>query len=352
MSSLRQKLLITIGLILLSTQLISALWVWKEAQEQVSILVDETLEEQKRNDKIEHELRETIAALLLPSVLMVGVSLVFIFITITKLTQPLNRLTRQLELRSSNNLQPIFESNNTSLEVFAITQKLNELFERIELGVENERRFTADVAHELRTPLAGLRLNLELLPSGDFPEAGLLVARVDQMIVSVEQLLQLSRAGQKLLSGQAQQIDLIEDVISPLQMELEEDVFPHPLLWQVPEQAKMIGDSGLIFVLLRNLLENIRRYAPESRQTIVKLSQNQRETLLEVLDEGSGIPEEQLKQLTGRFFRIDERKKGYGLGLNIVERIVQAHQGTLTLQNRKDQTGFHVIVRFPSISLK
>ncbi|WP_434779004.1 two-component system sensor histidine kinase PmrB [Neisseria sp. Ec49-e6-T10] len=348
MSSLRQKLLLSIGMILLCTQVISSIWVWYESQEQITILVNETLEAHVKNDQIQHEIEETIAALLVPSLLTISLSLLIIFWTITRLTKPLNKLTREIESRSINNLQPI-QTDYSSLEVSTITQKLNLLLQQLEQGMENERRFTADVAHELRTPLAGIRLNLELLDHQQSDEITLMINRIDQMMVSVEQLLQLSRAGQQLLTDKAKLVDLVQEVIIPMQTELTTliDNFEHPIIWQYPEQQIMIkGDSGLLFLLLRNLLDNVSHYARHSTQTIVRLSEDNHQVTLEVLDQGPGIPKEKLDQVTQRFVRIDETTKGHGLGLNIVARIAQTHQAQLIIENRQDCSGLRVAVIF------
>lgn len=342
--SLQTKLLLVIGTILLATQLISAFWVWHESQEQISILVDQTLAEKNRNAKIEHELDEVVVALLLPSMFTVILSLVIISIAIKKITHPLNLLTKELDLRSVYNLTPLNEEQ-TTLEMALITQKINELFSRIDMGIKNERRFTSDVAHELRTPLAGVRVNLELLKEKT-PEIPLLLAKIDQMIISVEQLLQLARAGQTLLNEEKSTIDLIRDVVEPMQFQIEDDGFSVPIEWQTPSELFMKGDAGLLFVLLRNLLENAARYAPDSKKIIVRIVEEEKFTQLEVIDEGTGVSEAQVIHLTERFTRLDENKNGYGLGLNIVDRIVRIHQGELSFKNRTDPKGFIVIVKF------
>ncbi|MBP6346398.1 two-component system sensor histidine kinase PmrB [Neisseriaceae bacterium CLB008] len=344
--SLRRKLLLAIGLIMVVTQLISTLWVWHESQEQVTIVLGESLVSRAQNELIQHELDETVVALLAPSALMIILSLAVIYFTINRLTRPLSVLTQELETRSSTHLQPLARTDG-SAEVDAITQRLNQLFARIEVGLANERRFTADVAHELRTPLAGLRLNLELVNEAALPEKTLLINRIDQMMVSIEQLLQLAHVGQRLRTGHEQAFDLIAEVITPLQEELLDDPFPHPLRWVVPERMPLLGDSGLIYLLLRNVLENARYYAASGAETVVSLTHNgQGQVVLSVIDNGPGVPSDQLAIIGQRFARLDQTRSGYGLGLSIVERICQVHQAQLTLANRSDDHGLVVTVRF------
>ncbi|MBP6116585.1 MAG: two-component system sensor histidine kinase PmrB [Neisseriaceae bacterium] len=344
--SLRRKLLLAIGLIMVLTQIISTLWVWHESQEQVSIVLGERLVSRAQNEQIQHELAETMVALVVPSALMILLSLLVIFFTINRLTRPLSKLTAALETRSSTHLQPLAGAAG-SKEVNAITLRLNQLFERIEVGLDNERRFTADVAHELRTPLAGLRLNLELVGEDALPEKPLLLNRIDQMMVSIEQLLQLARVGQRLRTGHEQAFDMVAEVMVPMQDELLDDPFPHSLRWDLPDQLLLVGDSGLLYVLLRNLLENARHYAANGTETVVSLTRNgQGQAVLCVTDNGPGVPPEQLTVIGQRFERLDQTRSGYGLGLNIVERICQVHQAQLSLANRSDTHGLVATVRF------
>ncbi len=345
MKSLRHKLLLSTAIILLCCQLASIVWIWHEGQELIEVLLDETLKEKQRNHIINDEIEETIAAIILPSVVMVSVTLLIMFFMINKLTKPLSNLTVQLDKRSMSNLTSL-PMDFSSTEINAVTNKINELFVRINQGMENERRFTADVAHELRTPLSGLRLNLELLAL-QTDKAEPLIEHLDKMILSVEQLLQLARAEQKLLNNNGAHFNLAAEVIWPMKTELEEERFPHQIIWEIDESVIVSGDSGLIFLVLRNLLENIRKYAASSSKTIVRVTRVNQNALLEVIDEGPGVSAHVLSRLTGRFVRMDETQKGHGLGLNIAERIIHAHQGTLILKNRTDQSGLIVSIFLP-----
>ncbi|MQK22249.1 two-component sensor histidine kinase, partial [Escherichia coli] len=106
-------------------------------------------------------------------------------------------------------------------EVTAVTTAINQLVSRLNLTLDRERLFTADVAHELRTPLAGLRLHLELMAKVHHVEVGQLIQRLDQMTNSISQLLQLARVGQSFSAGSYQRVLLKEDVVEPIRGELE-----------------------------------------------------------------------------------------------------------------------------------
>lgn len=348
MVSLRWRLLLSIGLILLVTQLVSAIWVWHESQEQISILVDTTLHTHERNEMIEHELDETIAALLLPVLCMLGITLVLVLWAVNWVTRPLEVLTRQLEARSVYNLSAL-QIAARSQEVVAVVNTLNRLFTRLEQSIQHERLFTADVAHELRTPLAGLRLHLELLREQETEDIDPLIVRIDQMMLSIEQLLLLARTGQRFMAGQYHRVDLVTDVLVPMQMEVEDGVglYPKNIHWQLPQTAHVMGDASLLYLLVRNLLENSGRHADSEGETSVILTQSTEDVWeLEVRDEGPGIDEVELPAMTEPFRRLDHNKAGSGLGLNIVARIVYMHQAQMTVRNRDDRSGLSVCIQF------
>ncbi|MFZ1875323.1 MAG: two-component system sensor histidine kinase PmrB [Chania sp.] len=342
MISMRRRLLLMLALILLVTQLISAFWLWHESQEQISFLVDETLSAKMRNERVDTEITEAIASLLAPSLIMMIVTLLASFWAISWITRPLNQLQERLEKRSADNLTPLPVSNS-SLEMVAVTSTLNQLFSRLDHTIQQERLFTADAAHELRTPLAGIRLHLELMEQQGIKESKILIARIDQLMHVVEQLLMLSRAGQNFASGHYQQFDWVSHVIQPLKEELEELAAQRGqmLLWQLPAQAVTHGDPVLLRLMLRNLVENAHRYSPENSTIHVQLTPQDRGQRLQVLDGGPGIKQEQAGELTQAFRRMDQRYGGSGLGLNIVIRIAQLHRGWLRLENRADASGLN-----------
>lgn len=348
MISLRWRLLLLIGLILMVTQLISVFWVWHESQEQISILVDATLQARERSAMIEHEVDETIAALLLPVLCMLGITLALVLWAVTWVTRPLASLSRQLEARSIYNLSPLTLSGQAQ-EVVAVVNTLNRLFLRLEQAIEQERLFTADVAHELRTPLAGLRLHLELLLEQGTAGAAPLISRIDQMMLGIEQLLLLARTGQRFMKGDYHRVDLVAEVLEPLRLDAVDYAGPYParLRWELPQQAEVLGDAALLQLLLRNLLENAARYADADGETLVNLSQLPDGVWeLVVSDEGPGVEAAELARMTEPFRRLDQSRQGSGLGLNIVARIVYLHQAQLNISNRVDRPGLSVSVRF------
>lgn len=340
MISMRRSLLLMLALILLLTQLISVLWLWHESREQISFLVNETLTAHARNELVDKEIHEAIASLLVPSLVMMSITLIISALAISWIVRPLNQLQQRLENRSADNLMPLSISSNMQ-EIVSVTSTLNQLFARLNHTIQQERLFTADVAHELRTPLAGIRLHLELMERSGVNEATALIKRVDQLMHTIEQLMLLSRAGQNFASGHYQQLDLVSNVIMPLREELSEMLGSRgqTLIVKQPESAVIHGDAVLLRLLLRNLVENAHRYSPENANITIQLQASPRGVELKVLDEGEGIDESKAGELTQAFRRMDQRYGGSGLGLNIVIRITQLHQGKLILKNRSDRSG-------------
>jgi two-component system sensor histidine kinase BasS len=333
MNSMRRRLMVLLAVILLFCQLVSVIWLWHESREQISFLVSETLSAKARNQHVEKEIREAIASLLVPSLVMVGFTLLFSFWAVTWITRPLNQLRASLANRSADNLTPLPMYSDME-EIGAVTTSLNQLLARLDQTIKQERLFTADAAHELRTPLAGIRLHLELMAQSGSPQATTLIARIDQLMHTVEQLLMLARASQALASGHYDTVNWRDNIFAPLA--LENETKDHTLIWPQTGSLSVQGDATLLRLMLRNLLENAVRYSPAGTTIEVRMQEVGDSTLVSVCDQGPGIDEAHRQSITEPFRRIDQRYGGSGLGLSIVQRIVQLHRGKLTLENRPE----------------
>lgn len=338
--TLRQRLMLTIGLILLVFQLISTFWLWHESIEQIQ-LFEQALRENRNNDRhILHEIREAVASLIVPAVFMVSLALIICYQAVRRITRPLADLQKELETRTADNLTPI-DIHSSTIEIDAVVTALNQLVTRLTTTLENERLFTADVAHELRTPLSGVRLHLELLSKAHNVDVAPLVARLDQMMDSVSQLLQLARVGQSFSLGNYQHVKLLDDVILPSYDELSTMLDQRQQTLLLPDSAEDVtvrGDATLLRMLLRNLVENAHRYSPEGTTITINLNTDN-DAIMAVEDEGPGIDESKCGKLSEAFVRMDSRYGGIGLGLSIVSRITQLHRGQFFLHNREGTSG-------------
>lgn len=353
--TMRHRLLLTIGSILVVCQLISVFWLWHESKEQIQLLVASAIEGHNNQKHVEHEVREAVASLLIPSLLIVGLALYISLVAVRKITRPLSNLQTELESRTPDNLQPITLTESVP-EVTAVTTAINQLVSRLNLTLDRERLFTADVAHELRTPLAGLRLHLELMAKVHHVEVGQLIQRLDQMTNSISQLLQLARVGQSFSAGSYQRVLLQEDVVEPIRGELESmlEQRQQTLELALPDgdDAKDVvvsGDATLLRVVLRNLVENAHRYSPAGSKIKIAI-QAGTTPVMAVEDEGPGIDEAKSGELSKAFVRMDSRYGGIGLGLSIVTRIVQLHDAQFFLHNRQPGPGVRGWIQFPKPS--
>lgn len=325
--SLRQRLILTIGAILLVFELISVFWLWHESTEQIQ-LFEQALRDNRNNDRhIMREIREAVASLIVPGVFMVSLTLFICYQAVRRITRPLAELQKELEARTADNLTPI-AIHSATLEIDAVVSALNDLVSRLTSTLDNERLFTADVAHELRTPLAGVRLHLELL------------AKTHHIDVA-------PCAGQSFSSSNYQHVKLLEDVILPSYDELSTMLDQRQQTLLLPESAADItvqGDATLLRMLLRNLVENAHRYSPQGSNIMIKL-QEDGGAVMAVEDEGPGIDESKCGELSKAFVRMDSRYGGIGLGLSIVSRITQLHHGQFFLQNRQETSGTRAWIR-------
>ena len=334
--SIRWNLFFTLGAIMLICQTITVFWLWHESKEQIDVLVNLTLSQNKIDEVVEHEELEAIFALFCSAFTMMLVTLFLAYKAIKWITKPLEILEKDLNQRTEENLKPIAPISNMR-EIKSITSVLNNLFIRLSTTLAQERLFTADVAHEMRTPLAGIRLHLELLETKNHIDCTELIDRIDRLVNTVEQLLMLARASQKFTVGQYQQINFCDDIMLPLFDELTELTKQkfQSIEWYIPD-AKLLfsGDVTLIRLLLRNLVENSYRYSPKHTKIVVSCYKNQKDIIISVEDEGTGIDESKSEKLTQAFFRMDRKHNGIGLGLSIVSRIAKLHHGQFTLKNR------------------
>lgn len=286
---------------------------------------------------------EVASRTLLPLVFSVPLLLLLIYVSVRRGLQPLDALAQDVRTRSPGNLTPL-HGRAVPQEAMPLVAALNSLLERLAIALNNERRFTADAAHELRTPLAAVKVHTQVaLLSADAVardhalrqiEAG--VGRGDHL---VDQLLRLARldplAGLDLLRS----FDLGETVRQEIVRLLEampEDA--HRLEIDIPEQAvDIVGDSDLVGIAIRNLADNALRYSPAAGAIHITVSEEGSAVSLTIRDHGPGVPDSELARLTERFFRGNHQPaEGNGLGLAIVKRITELHGAELHFRNHPD----------------
>lgn len=275
-----------------------------------------------------------------------------IIFVISKELAVLRRVSNEVVQRSPEDQTPL-ATENVPNEILPLVQNLNAFFDRTSTMFLRERRFTSDAAHELRSPLAALRIQTEVAQiAGDDAqtrEQALknLTQGIDRATQLVEQLLTLSRLDNLKELDDLQDIHwdkLIASLIGDLyfaaqkrRIDLNFEQF------DVPRVAK--GQPLLLSLMLRNLIDNAVRYCAEGSSVTVKLEKNR----IIVEDNGGGVNDEDLVKLGQRFYRpAGQNEKGSGLGLSIVYRIAELHHYQIRLENIKDindkRTGLRVTI--------
>lgn len=287
---------------------------------------------------------ELIASQLIAWLLMLPILLVAMGWAVKQALNPVRDLTRDLQHRHAHDLDPL-PVTSAPVELQPMLQAMNGLFERIAGALDRERRFTADAAHELRTPLAVLSAQWERLDrSVDSAEqaqaAQAMRAGIDRMSRLVDQLLRLSQldAAQGLQKQDwLQWADLAREAISAVLPVVERRRIQLECLWpdaSEPQGPAWRGDPQLMSVLLRNLLDNACRYSPIGSTVTLRFNGDR----VSVENETEGPPPDQYARLGERFYRPDgQPEAGSGLGASIAFRIAQLHG--LVLRYRAPEQG-------------
>lgn len=267
--------------------------------------------------------------------------------------RPLQRLVADLRRREADQLHPL-DPRAAPQEVQPLVNALNQLFQRLETTLENERRFTADAAHELRTPLAGLKTQVEVARNADSAEQR--QQALDQMLRGlhratrlVDQLLTLARVDAQVDSAR-EAVDL-----TAMTTDLINEIWPQALAKHLDlgvnntvECQKSNLHRDHLFLILRNFLDNAARYTPESGKITLHLQQDAGGLRFCVEDNGPGIPPESRASMFARFARGQTPNiHGSGLGLSIAKRIAEIHGWHLILATGTDGKGVAISVELP-----
>ncbi len=317
--------------------------------EKVYIHVAETL------NKRQTMMVDILLADLIPQLLlMVLISILFIEGINHGLT-PLQKLAEDISHRSPNDLSPIPESH-VFIEVRALTNTINDLLNKLSVASKSQHRFIANAAHQLRTPIAGLKLQAERAQREDNvlsmqPALFQIQSGADRVTHMITQLLALARSSPVEGSHQFEKIDLndltrkvcIEWAPKALQKNMD-------LSFDAPDTTLYIfADKVLLTELLANLLDNAITYGNQRGYVLVSLT-NQLTLELSIEDDGPGISENENERIFERFYRIPGSSgDGCGLGLAIVKEIADLHQIKLTLDS--SQIGTRINLQFADVNI-
>ena len=288
--------------------------------------------------------------------LLVGLPLLALLVgwAVRRGLRPLEALTRALSSREPGSREPV-RLRDAPLELQPVLAALNEQLARLEDALEREHRFSADVAHELRTPLASAMINLEnAMASTDPAELDVALGSAQHVIAGlarrIEQLLALARLEAGAAAGQRTRVDLAVVATTVLE-ELAPVIAESGVELSVARLAPQLvvhGYEAALAALLRNLLENALRHVPAGGQVQLSIDAGEHVALIDVNDDGPGIPAERRASVFARFHReAGSRGDGYGLGLSIVQRAAQLHDAAIELLDSPYGSGLRVRVTIP-----
>jgi two-component system, OmpR family, sensor histidine kinase TctE len=268
--------------------------------------------------------------------------------------EPLQRLQGDIATRSPRDLRPIREAH-APVEMHSVVRALNDLLLQLASALRTQQQFVANAAHQLRTPLAGLRMQVEYGLRQDNPlewrrTLETLGSVTERTVHLANQLLTLARteAGSNQLASM-RRLDLRSIVEQVVEQWMPKAIAKDIDLGLGLEAAVVHGDPFLIGELLSNLLDNAISYTPAGGGVTVRSMRRGGATILEVEDNGVGIQEEEREKVFTRFYRIaGSPGEGCGLGLAIVREIAYLHQGSATIRSPSGGCGTLVAVRFPA----
>lgn len=266
--------------------------------------------------------------------------------------RPLVQIAGAIRRRAPASLEPLREGGLPE-EVAPMVSELNALLGRLREALEKQKRFTADAAHELRSPLTALQVQLDMLARARSPEEtrealDSLRAGMKRAGRLVEQMLTMARLDPHATSETFAEVDLAS-LATTVAAELEPlaEAKKIQLRLERIDAARVRGQAQALYTLVRNLVDNAIRYTPASGSVSISTRHEESGAVLQVDDTGPGIPPEERARVFDRFYRLPgSHAEGSGLGLAIVHQIAQAHGAEVSLSEPEGGRGLRATVRF------
>lgn len=310
-------------------------------RQMVLVQVAETLEKraQLAND--------IIKGVILPQFVILPLAVILVWFGLTRGLAPLTALQQRIRSRLPDDSSPIDE-RAVPQEIMPLVASFNALLAQVEESVQAQKRFIADAAHQLKTPLAGLRMQAELAQREQTPEElrrslAHIAGSSERAAHLVKQLLSLARMeNQKTRTGSLVALDLValvrEDIQDWLNAAWNKRI---DLGLEAPDTPlPVMGNALMLREMLNNLIDNAIRYTPAQGHVTIHVRQDPHHVILEVEDTGPGIPVAERERVMERFYRIlGSDTEGSGLGLAIVREIVQQHDAELQILDRAPLNG-------------
>lgn len=292
------------------------------------------------NNKADYKKRS-----LLFSALLTLLGGVVTFLITGRAFKPLREFSDQIEEVQAQNLSDSRIEENKVKEINELGISYNKMLDRLSEAFEVQRQFTANAAHELRTPLAVMQVQLDLYHSTEHPDNDECTKQTMKMVTEqnerlskmVKTLLDMSELQTVARDDQIALDALVEEVLADLEPLAQQKEIE---LIGKCEEVTMVGSDILIYRLVYNLVENAIKYNHSGGQVTVTAARREKHIFLTVEDTGNGIPKELKERVFEPFFRVDKSRSrelgGVGLGLALVREIVRVHDGSIAVKDGRD----------------
>ena len=328
----------------------------------VLVQVAETLEKRKTLAT------EIVKGTMVPQFVTLPLAVLLVWLALVRGIKPLAQLEKRIRARKSDDMSPL-DDTAVPEEVAPLVLSINDLLSRLKVSLTTQKRFLADAAHQLKTPLAGLRMQADLAQrETDADELKKSLKHIGQSSIrathTVNQLLALARAettGRSLAKQRVDMVQMVSEVIAdsvPRALERKIDQgYDGPAAGERSSQLE--GNPTLLKELVRNLLDNAIAYTPENGQVTLRLLTDRFSGVLVLLveDSGPGIPESERELVFQPFYRaLGTNVDGSGLGLAIVLEIANQHDATISIEDaalagHPQSPGTRIAVRFAGMGL-
>lgn len=292
-----------------------------------------------------------------PLGVLLPLTVALVLIVVTRGLAPIRALSRMLSTRSLDALEPVRFAGRVPVEMLPLVEALNDLLSRLSAASSAQRTFVADAAHELRSPLTALKLQLQAAErdgtlKGEGPTLARIEERLNRIIRLVQQLLALAREDAESGGAALTRVSLrriAEQAVSDFSLLAEEKSIDLGLEIAPPAREgdafDILGEPQALSVLLNNLLDNAIKHTPNGGRVDLVLRRDGASVSFDVADTGAGIPESEIPRVSDRFYRgMDTQGEGSGLGLAIASRVATRHGAQLSLRNNVDGPGLTVTV--------
>jgi signal transduction histidine kinase len=296
--------------------------------------------------------RAAAARVIIPLVLLLPIMILAVAWIVSRGLLPLRYVTAEVQRRDVRSLTPL-RMHDLPREIEPLVGELNRLLARLQHAFAAQRAFISDAAHELRSPLTALRLQLQLLDTAPDDAArtearGRLGAAIERAIHLAEQLLTLARTDPQEAAVELTAVDLsacaAQGITDTHDLALVRDI---ELGLDAPPGIMVRGDAEALRILVRNVLDNAVRYSPPKGSVQVRCRATDKGAVLEVLDAGPGIAPADRERVFDRFYRrAAAQQSGTGLGLAIVKAIAERHAAQVVLDEAPGG-GLRVVISFP-----